>query len=241
MAVSSHLTRLIVGKVNVSCIATGVDFGKARNMIDRTSLCDTSRVFIRSGVDMSTLSVNAMFDDDTSAGSYWAELTTNDSGGALLPITVAPAGLTAGNHVWLANAYQMAYRPTANVDGGVDLGLEFETSGLAEFGQSIVDLAAVSSTSNSAAVDGGAASSNGGIAHLHVTAVDTPTTLDVDIEHSVDGSTSWDVLASFTQVTTATASERITVAAGTTVRRYLRAAFTVSGTSYTCAVAFARS
>jgi hypothetical protein len=135
----------------------------------------------------------------------------------------------------------MAYKPTSSTGGAVDLGLDFSVTGTALAGQSITDLAAVTATANSAAVDGGAASSNGGVAHLHVSAVDTPTTLDVDIEHSVDGSTSWAVLGSFTQVTTATATERITVAAGTTVRRYLRAAFVVSGTSYTCAVAFARS
>jgi len=240
MAVSSHLTRIIVGKVPVSCIATAVNPSTSRNVIDRTALCDTDKVFIPGQFEHS-LAVSAMFDDDTAAGSYWAELTDNYDSGTLLPITVGPGGLSAGSPVWLAEAYQMSYAPSSSVGDGVDLGLGFATTGVALFGQSITDLAAVSSTSNSAAVDGGAATSNGGIAHLHVTALSSPTTFDVDIEHSVNGSTSWATLASFTQVTTATATERITVASGTTVRRYLRAAFTVSGTSYTCSVAFARS
>lgn len=240
MATSSHLTRLIVGKVSVSCIATGVSLNTDRNVIDRTALCDASKVFIPGQFEHG-MSVQAMFDDDGTAGSYWAELTDNYASDTLLPVTVAPYGLTAGNQVWLAEAYQMSYAPSSGVGDGVDLGLDFATTGVALFGQSITDLAAVTSSANSAAVDGGAASSNGGVAHLHVTALASPTTFDVDIEHSVDGSTSWAVLGSFTQVTTATATERITVAAGTTVRRYLRAAFTVSGTSYTCSVAFARA
>ena len=240
MATSSHLTRLLVGKVNVSCIATSVTPEGQRATHDRTSLCDTSKVLIP-GIRSSTFAVSAMFDDSTSAGSYWSELTDNHASDTLLPVTVGPAGLAAGSPVWLAEAYQMAYKPSASVDGTVDLGLDFEVTGVALFGQSITDLAAVTATAASAAVDGGAASSNGGIAHLHVTALDTPTTLDVIIEHSVNGSTSWATLATFTQITTATGTERVVVAAGTTVRRYLRASFTVAGTSYTCAVAFARA
>lgn len=238
--VASNQTRLIVGKVPVSCIATSVDFANQRAKHDRTSLCDESFVFIK-GQRSHAFNVAAMFDDSVASGSYWAELTANYTNGTLLPVTVGPAGLSAASPVWLAEAHQMAYKPTSSTGGAVDLGLDFSVTGTALAGQSITDLAAVTATANSAAVDGGAASSNGGVAHLHVSAVDTPTTLDVDIEHSVDGSTSWAVLGSFTQVTTATATERITVAAGTTVRRYLRAAFVVSGTSYTCAVAFARS
>lgn len=240
MAIASNQTRLIVGKVPVSCIATSVDFGSDRAMLDRTALCDDSFVYIP-GQRSHAFTVGAMFDDSVAAGGYWAELTANYTNGTLLPVTVGPSGLAAASPVWLAEAYQMAYKPTSSASGAVDLGLDFTVTGTALAGQSITDLAAVTATGNSAAVDGGAASSNGGIAHLHVTALDTPTTFDVDIEHSVDGSTSWAVLGSFTQVTTATATERIVIASGTTVRRYLRAAFTVAGTSYTCSVAFARS
>lgn len=240
MATASHQSRLVVGKVDVSCIATQFNTGSNRAMIDRTSLCNESKAFIPGMYD-SSLTVGAMFDDDAAAGSYWAELTDNYESSTLLPVTVAPAGFADESVVLLAEAYQMALTPSSAVADGVDMGLDFSITGPALFGQSLDDHAAVTSTGNGTAIDGGAASADGGIAHLHVTAVDTPTTLDVDIEHSVDGSTSWATLASFTQVTTTTATERVVVAAGTTVRRYLRAAYTVDGTSYTCAVAFARA
>lgn len=241
MTTSSHMTRLLVGGVNVSCIALSAVPRVDREMIDRTSLCVESPVFIK-GQRGSSLTVGAMFDDSGAAGSYWEQLTANYTADTPTPVTAGPAGLSAGSPVWMAEAYQMAYRPNSAVGGGVDLGLDFATTGLASFGQSVTDLAAVTATGVSAAVDGGASSANGGIGHLHVTAATAPTTLNVLIEHSVNGSTSWATLATFTQITTTVpASRRVVVAAGTTVRRYLRASFTVAGTSYTCSVAFARS
>jgi len=245
MTTSAHLTRLIVGKVDVSCIGVGVDVGAvARNTLDRTSFCDESRRFIL-GRNSPTFSVEAMFDNDGAAGTYWAEMTANHTNGTLLPVTVAPTGFADASGVWLADAYQMGYKPTVGADDAVDLGLEFEVTGTALFGQSLDEFGAITTTANGAAIDGGAASTNGGFAHLHVTAVaGTTPTLDVVIEHSVNGSTLWATLATFTQATTTTTTQRLTIAAGASVRRYVRAVYTVAGTgspSYTTAVAFARA
>lgn len=243
MAVASHQTRLVVGALPVSCIATGVETGVMRNMIERTPLCEPARVFIP-GRSSAMLSIPTMFDDDGAAGSYWDLLTDNYGSDVLLPITVAPAGFTDGGDVFLAEAYQNGYAPESTADGGVDVGLSFDPTGPALFGQSLDDYATITADANGAAIDGGAASSNGGVAHLHVTAVDgTTPTLDVTIEHSVNGSTGWNTLVTFAQVTTSPAAERVAVAAGTTVRRYLRVVYDVDGTtpSYNLAVAFARS
>ena len=67
-------------------------------------------------------------------------------------------------------------------------------------------------------------------------------TVTMKIQHSTDNSTFVD-LVTFTVVgSTTTTQERIVVAAGTTVNRYLRAQSTVAGTtgSITPIVAFAR-
>ena len=62
----------------------------------------------------------------------------------------------------------------------------------------------------------------------------------VTIEHSVDGVSSWATLVTFATVTGVT-SERVAVAAGTTVRRFLRVVDTLTGTPiYTRSVSFAR-
>lgn len=93
-----------------------------------------------------------------------------------------------------------------------------------------------------AAVDNAAATTNGGVGVVHVTAIagGAPNILYV-IQHSTDGST-WVDLIHFTAVTAANQSLRSEVAAGTTIRRYLRVLVTEGGTtsSVVGVVAFAR-
>jgi hypothetical protein len=242
--ISSNQTRLITGVFPLSAYTTQVDTAAPRATIDRTSLVDDAFVFIpgrRSG----TLSVTSMVDDDTTAGSYWPVITGLADNGTEFPVSVAPAGFAAGNPVRMASAFEVTAAPSSPVDGGVDMPLTYSVNGLMQWGESLIAHAAVTATAAAAAVDGGAGTSNGGVAHLHVTAAagTSSPTCDVIIEHSVNGSTSWATLASFTQVTTSTSAQRVVVAAGTTVRRYLRASYTIAGTgpSYTIAVAFARN
>jgi len=242
--ISSNQTRLITGVFPLSAYTTQVDTAAPRATIDRTSLVDDAFVFIH-GRKSATLSVNSMVDADTTAGGYWDVITGLAEDGTEFPVSVAPAGFAAGNPVRLASCFEINASPTSQVDGGVDMPLTYSVNGEMQWGQSLVDHAAVTATAAAAAVDGGAATSNGGVAHLHVTAVAGTggPTCDVIIEHSVNGSTSWATLATFAQVTTTTSAQRVVVAAGTAVRRYLRASYTIagSGPSYTIAVAFARS
>ena len=242
--ISSNQTRLITGVFPLSAYTTQVETGAPRATIDRTSLVDEAFVFIpgrRSG----TLSVTSMVDDDTTAGAYWPVITGLADNGTEFPVSVAPAGFATGNPVRMASCFEVTAAPSSPVDGGVDMPLTYSVNGLMQWGESLVPHAAVTATGTGTVVDDAAASSNGGVAHLHVTAVAGTggPTCDVIIEHSTTGSGSWATLATFTQVTTSTSAQRVVVAAGTTVRRYLRAAYTIagSGPSYTIAVAFARN
>lgn len=241
--VSSQKTRLITGPFPLSAYATQVSFGAQRETIERTSLADTTKAFI-TGIRSHTLSVNTMLDSSITAGAYWDTVSGFLEDGTLVPVSVAPEGYTAGNRVFCAQAYAVGGGPTSQVSGGVDMPLSFQTTGVAGFGQAIVDLAALTETTSSAAVDNSAATSNGGLAILHVSAVSgTTPTCDVIVEHSTTGVGSWATLATFAQVTTTATSEAVAVSAGTTVRRYMRITATIAGTnpSYTLAVAFARA
>lgn len=110
-----------------------------------------------------------------------------------------------------------------------------------EDGVSLHDLTAETGTGNSASVDHGAATTNGGVGVLHATAIagGAPSVV-VKIQHSANGST-WADLITFAAVTAAS-KERIEVAAGTTINRFLREVHTFGGTttSITHNVAFAR-
>lgn len=110
-----------------------------------------------------------------------------------------------------------------------------------EHGVSLHDLTAETGTGNGTSVDNAAATTNGGVGVLHVPAIagGAPSVV-VRIEHSANGST-WATLLTFAAATAAT-KQRIEVAAGTTVNRFLREVHTFGGTttSITFNSAFAR-
>lgn len=242
--IGSNQTRLITGVFPLSAFTTQVETGAPRATIDRTSLADDAFVFIH-GRKSGTLSVTTMVDSDTTAGSYWPVITGLADNGTEFPVSVAPAGFAAGNPVRMASCFEVTAAPTSPAEGGVDMPLSYSVNGEMQWGESLIAHAAVTATGNGAAVDDLAATSNGGVAHLHVTAVAGTggPTCTVLVQHSVNGTTGWDAIATFTQVTTSTSAQRVVVAPGTTVRRYLRASYTIAGTgpSYTIAVAFARN
>jgi hypothetical protein len=113
-----------------------------------------------------------------------------------------------------------------------------------DYGVSLHALTAETSlTFTGTAVDGVAATSNGGVGTVHVTAIaGASPNVVYKIQHSVDGSTSWADLVTFTAITAANQAQRVEVAAGTTVRRYLRITITEGGTttSVTGVCCFAR-
>lgn len=87
-----------------------------------------------------------------------------------------------------------------------------------------------------ASQDGTASTPDGGAGYLLCTA--NSGTLDVTIEHSVDGIANWEALATFTQLTAGAEGSEVVAVSGT-VRRYLRATWTIGGTA-TFFVGFAR-
>ena len=232
-------SRLLVGKTRLSARARSFAPSIGFEVHDDTSFEDDGvMVYYRGRRLGPQMTVQARFDDSTASGSFWSELTGHHTNDSLVPIIAAPAGYGAGQPAWLAEALQSTFGISTSHDSPVDMNLTFDTTGFPGFGELLTGLDTVTSTSNGSAVDGDAASSDGGVAHLFADTVSgVSPTLDVTVEHSVDGSTGWDTLA------TATAAERVVVAAGTTVRRHLRAAYTVGGSSpsFAVAVAFARS
>ncbi len=81
---------------------------------------------------------------------------------------------------------------------------------------------------------------NGGVGYQAVSEFTAPTGFVGKIRHSADNITYID-LVTFTNVTAAPAAERIVVAAGTTVNRYLCFTGTLTGTSITPFCGFARN
>jgi hypothetical protein len=161
-------------------------------------------------------------------------------------ITVATEGATIGRRCKLINADETSYEITAAVADMVTISAQAQASGTQGGLDGGVLLAAnqtATTTATNASVDNAAGSTNGGVGHLHVTANTRNGAATIKIQHSANNST-WADLIVFTATTSATTtSERIEVAAGTSVNRYVRAnisALAGSTGSVTITVGFAR-
>lgn len=120
----------------------------------------------------------------------------------------------------------------------IGLAAEFKSDDRIDIGVSLHALGAETATGNYATVDETAATSQGGVGHLHVTAV-TGTGIIIKIQDSVDGST-WTDLITFAAVAAAGA-QRIELGSTAAVKRYVRAMISAGTiTTITFAVAFAR-
>lgn len=167
---------------------------------------------------------------------YTTLLTWRDTS---TPVTFGMDGVAAGAATWMLDAVQSSLSVSSEVAGTVDVSVQMNASLGVDWGAVIAAETQITTDTNGASVDNGASTANGGVAHLHVTEFTGLTSNDITIEHSTNNSV-WATLATFTQYT-ATGSERIVVAPGTTVNRYLRVVDNVTGTgSTTRLVAFAR-
>lgn len=118
------------------------------------------------------------------------------------------------------------------------VGFTFQATGdeSVDMGYVLHALAAETADGNGTSVDRGtslgpgpvASSAFGLVAAIHVTAYAGLTSAAIKIQHSTDNS-SWADLVSFTSIT-AIGSERVKVATGTTINRYLRVVTDVTGT-----------
>ena len=235
--VPSFNSRLLVGSQSASVFTRGFNFDTSTDQLEVTCLPDTAKVFTP-GLDSSTASIDVLIDGSGLAGSEFATLNTWKT--VAQPVSFFPEGTDPSKVAWLLSGNESQFTVNSTNAGVVDGSVSIQTTDGIDAGVSLDALASISITTTSANVDNGAASSNGGVAHLHVTAFSGLTSDTVTIQHSVDGSTGWATLVTFTAATAIT-GERVTVAAATTVRRYLRVVDTLVGVgSVTTQVSFAR-
>lgn len=236
--VNSQSARVLYGANAISSTVRSVSPSFSADMIDVTTLADTGKAFVP-GITEYSLNVEGVFDNATGAGTVFEQMTSPLAASTTVPASVAVAGFTAGNPVWLVPAKEITYEVMAQNTNAVEYSLALGAGTAPAIGVSLVDLAAVSATGNGATQDNTSATAAGFVAHLHVTAVSgTTPSLTAVVQHSTNGST-WVTLGSFTAAT-AIGSQVIT---GTgAVNRYARIAWTVSGTtpSFTAQVSLAR-
>lgn len=199
----------------------------------------SDRTFVP-GMQSGTVSGGGLFRGAASAADadtvLRAALGDSTSGQVL---TVGAGGFAIGKRCRLWQSRVTSYDLNVNHDGLIATSFESSSNDGLDAGVSLHDHAtAETSSTNSASVDQAAASTKGAIAHLHVIGSATGTA-DIIVEHSTDDS-SWATLITFTQVSAA-GSQRMEVASGVTINRYVRVKSTLATTpSFYYAVAFSR-
>lgn len=236
--VPGYKSRIAGGSLSLSAYVTDWTESANVDVLEVTVLSSpgNARVFIP-GQTMSNLSFKGFLDLDGSANTQYDQAKTWFESAATEPVTVAPSGLAFGSEVLLSASLPTKNEIGAATSSPVTFGLDCQNSGVIARGWSLHDETAQTADGSSAAHDGGAASTTGGIAHLHVTAYSGLTSAVVTIEDSSTGSSGWAVIGTFATVTALT-SERLVIAGA--IKRYTRCTVDVTGTgsvTYVCGLA----
>jgi hypothetical protein len=166
------------------------------------------------------------------SGSGYFDPTMTDLTDALTAtpnsvLTYGLGGLTQGALSRLVPIRETAFEEGANIGEAVGFSWAAISTGIPGLdGRVLAPLAAVTIDQNGTAVDNGAATTTGAIAHLHVTSVSASDSIVVTIEDSATGSSGWATIGTFASKSAAGA-ERIVIAG--TIRRYTRAVDDVTG------------
>jgi hypothetical protein len=208
-------------------------------MSDVTAFGTTGTKAYLPGLKDGKISASGMFDGATGAIDSVFQAALGAS--SVVEISVFPDTDAIGKRGFIAECWETSYNLSSPVADVVQASAEFQATGGVDYSVSLQALTTVTVTGNGTGVDNTSSTANGGVGMLHVTANTGSVTTIIKIQHSVDNTTFTD-LVTFTSVpTVTTTSERIVVAPGTTVNRYLRVIRTISGTgSITYQTSFAR-
>lgn len=235
-------TKVLVGAYDLSSFFNEASIAASVETAETTTFGASggSKTYV-TGLNDATLSLAGMFDGDANAidevlvGVLGSDTDVN--------FTVAQdGGMVLGARCIIGAAIETKYDLSSPVSDVVKSSADFQFDAGASRGIILAPLISISATGNQSSVDNATSTTNGGTAMLHVPVNTRNGNVTVKVQHSSDNVTFAD-LVTFTVVSSTTkTSQSVSVAAGTTVNRYLRAQYTVAGTtgSATIAVAFAR-
>jgi hypothetical protein len=230
---------VLQNEFDLSTYFNDISISRSIETAETTAFGASAKAYIVGLID-GTLSLSGMFDG--SANAIDAEMTDVLGVNAGAVISASVSGVTTiGTRMISTTGKLTSYEVTAPVGDVVSANAEFQADDGIGNAVSLAALGAITTTTTGTSVDNGASSANGGFATLHVTANTMDNSTVCKVQHSADNST-WADLQAFTSVaTTIVTAERIKVANGTTVNRYLRAVATPAGTgSFTYHINFAR-
>jgi hypothetical protein len=227
--------QVLYGGAKLSSFFNDVSVSRNLDTAETSAFGDDAKTYI-TGMRDGTLSMSGMFDGATGAVDDVLRATIGAEANDV--VTVAPEGLSAGLRGFSAAVKQTSYDVSSPLGDVVSVSLDVQADGGVD---RVVLLAADSTASGDGpSSDGGAASTAGGAAYLHVTGNTRDGASTFKVQSSADNVT-WADLVTFASVGAGvTTGERKLVAGA--VPRYVRASHTPGGSSgsITYTITFAR-
>jgi len=232
-------TRVWMDGKQAACVINDITQDAELDEAEVTTLCSTLKDYIP-GLAEVTIELEGYFDTNTASPATTMEALFHSkiSNQDVFPITFAPeGGADTGDPVYMMNGFLQEYSIENTVDEAAAVEATMRCSSALARGR-IVENGATARTAtgnagtvvNTNVLDNTTSTTNGGVAVLQVFAVSgTTPSATIVLQHSADNVTYTD-LATF-PAKTAVDGEYKEVAAGTTVNRYLRARWTISGTT----------
>lgn len=229
--------RLLVNEKEVSTKISGWSAGHSRAMSEVTTAGQTAGAAGASfvpGLKSGTLGIRGPQDSDPTAGLHKEIADAIGVDNAFLA-TCLPDSDAVGKPAIFVLGDPTDWTIDASVSDAVGFTFSAQADEGAAMGYVLHPLSAETADGNGTAVDRGAnpltPTTLGLEAAIHITAYSGLTSCAVKIQHSTDNSV-WADLVSFTTFT-AVGAQKVTVATGTTVNRYLRVVTDVTGTGST--------
>lgn len=223
--VLGNVSRVLANSKAVTCTVAGYTVGMTRALSEVTTMCSTGGPSFVPGLSSGTLALRGP--QDSIGQQLHSEIAAAVGVDNALILTVCPYGTGAGQSAMTAVGDVTDWTIDASVTEAVGYAATLQADEMVDAGFVVHPLVAETATGNTASIDRGAGTANGGVAVLHATAYATLTNAAIKVQHSVDNAV-WTDLATFTTITAAGA-QRLFLAPGTAVNRYVRASLTVSG------------
>lgn len=239
----SHGTRgrIWIDGFAAACSLSDISSKGSIDTAEVTTLCKTAKNYIP-GLQDETLSLSGFFDTNTTTAALALPYFLEARKQTIIPITYLPVGDTAiaGDPADMLYEMMTSFKIDTTVSDAASIESEFQSTIGWRMGIVLAADSARTTTGNTTALDNVTSSANGGAAILSVSAVSgTTPSATVKVQHSVDNSV-WVDLITFPAENTVK-GEYLEVSG--TIQRYVRAQWTISGTtpSFTFNVAFHRA
>lgn len=228
--------RVYVNEFAVSGNVSGANAQHQRNFSDVTVVTTAGGMNYVPGLMSGSIALRGPADSSASLAAEINSAMGVDNG---IQITVLPDGTAVGKPAMFTMGEPAEYTLDASVSDALGYAVAAQADESVDMGYVLVAPTAITATGNGTSVDRGTSLSNdgssqpftlnGAAAAIHVTAYTGFTSVAVKLQHSADNS-SWADLSGggFTSIT-AIGQQRILVARGVQVNRYVRAVTTVTG------------